>query len=61
MTPDQQLVHVTPLNDLKEHILSADCPCNPRIEDGVCIHNSWDGREGVEQWKEILDKSKPFE
>ena len=60
--------HVFPTNDLKEHLLKAfypvvgdpycPCECNPRLqveENGlIFIHNSFDGREGVEWVNEIL-------
>lgn len=36
--------HVLPVGDLKEH-LADDCPCAPRTEDEVIIHNSWATRE----------------
>lgn len=55
------MLHVHPLNDIKEHDTSDKgntCHCNPivRIESGemVVIHNSFDGREGVEWAFEIL-------
>jgi hypothetical protein len=39
-------VHVYPLHDIAPHNTdSAVCPCNPRTEDNVVIHNSFDGRE----------------
>lgn len=61
--------HVYPLNDNKKHILkiyqivggknACKCLCIPRIEEQcngntIVIHNSFDGREGVEWAKEIL-------
>lgn len=52
--------HVYPVNDLCDHILDVGCACCPSVlytEDGsyVVAHNSFDGREGLEQAKEILD------
>jgi len=48
-------IHILPENDLKEHKESDDCECNPKIEyvDGgkIVIHNSYDGREFIEQWE----------
>ena len=43
--------HVYPTNDLREHILSLDCPCMPILdeEDNIVIHNSFDGREAYER------------
>lgn len=53
--------HIEPVNDLKEHLFDgAFCHCEPeiRFEEGdmFVIHNSYDGREGVELANEILDK-----
>ena len=52
------ITHIIPLNDLKEHE-DISCKCNPRteiLEDGdiLIIHNSYDGREGLELANEIL-------
>lgn len=41
-------IHVVPLNDIREHEDSDKCWCMPRLEDGVWIHNSMDGRELLE-------------
>lgn len=46
--------HIYPLNDIKEHQMSSTCDCEPRLEiqpngDFKCIHNSWDGRECIQQ------------
>ena len=51
--------HVYPNNDLKEHNTSSfDCDCNPEIkpQEGnmIIVHNSYDGREGLEWVNEIL-------
>lgn len=57
---ESEIYHVIPLNDLREHLetIIPPCPCNPRIErendSVICIHNSFDGREGLEMAKEIL-------
>lgn len=40
--------HVLPLEDCGQHAL-VDCPCRPREDDGVIIHNSFDGREAFER------------
>lgn len=51
-------IHAYPLNDLQEHILESTCPCNPSvtIQNGEMIicHNSFDGREIIEQVNLIL-------
>jgi hypothetical protein len=44
------MIHVYPLNDLREHDLeSTMCECEPRIDwdqsEAIVIHNSFDGRE----------------
>lgn len=55
------MIHVYPVDDLHEHTLvNCECACCPSMlhsEDGSCIvvHNSFDGREGLEQAKEILN------
>lgn len=49
----ESVLHVVPVNDLREHSLAPDghCWCNPRVEcDGsVYVHNSADGREDYEE------------
>ena len=51
-------VDVMPVNDLREHIPGEHCPCKPTVEivgaNLVIIHNSWDGRELIEQIEEWL-------
>lgn len=46
-------IHITPINDLKEHQEDINCNCNPRTEyinDNILIiHNSYDGRETLEK------------
>ena len=51
MTPNCRMIHVLPINDLKEHEESATCWCRPYCYDyeGVCVHNSMDRREEYEQ------------
>jgi len=45
------VIHVTPVNDIHEHIVDDEgwCPCLPRlwVSDGEdrMVHNSYDGRE----------------
>ena len=45
------ILHVTPINDLKEHEDSSTCHCNPKAEiiedcgDLLITHNAYDGRE----------------
>lgn len=40
-------VQVVPIDDLKPHSFF-HCECHPKIEDGVFVHNSFDGREATE-------------
>lgn len=51
-------IHVIPVDDLHEHIIGAECPCEPTVEvEGailIYIHNSWDCREAVEWAEELL-------
>jgi len=61
MNEEENIWHVTPINDLEEHLESSMCKCDPEIkviENGnvVIVHNSFDGKEAVEMANEILDK-----
>lgn len=51
--------HVLPINDLEPHEETTTCKCDPIVEfinDNILvIHNSFDGREGVEIVNEILN------
>lgn len=52
--------HVLPVNDLKEHTMSSTCECNPKViieESGdlTISHNSYDGREIIEEVNYILN------
>lgn len=53
-------IHIIPLNDTDEHEEESTCKCEPTLieEEGdmIFIHNSFDGREGVEFANEILNK-----
>ena len=55
---DWEVYHVMPVNDTKPHSESHTCGCDPAVENEgenmVCVHNSYDGREGVEVVNEIL-------
>jgi hypothetical protein len=56
------MLHILPLNDLHEHEESSTCHCDPEIieENGeiIIVHNSFDGREGVEWVNDILNCKK---
>lgn len=42
-------VHVIPLEDIREHAKLGRCPCGAKLNaDGVVVHNSYDGREFLE-------------
>jgi len=43
--PHVSFVHVTPVDDLRDHVMNRDCWCHPTIEDDLIIHNSMDRRE----------------
>lgn len=46
-------IHVMPSDDLREHVVSRACWCNPEDEEGVIIHNALDGREEFETGKRL--------
>ena len=53
-------IHVYPVNDKYEHTLEGkDCMCVPRVElEGatlIIIHNSYDGREVIEEARGIIE------
>jgi len=49
--------HVYPLKDIAPHNTDSDiCPCNPTIQDGLVIHNSFDKREVVEMNQESWER-----
>jgi hypothetical protein len=54
-----EVYHISPVNDLKEHRESYICHCLPEVkhENGnmIVVHNSFDGREGIEWANEILN------
>lgn len=62
------MLHIIPLNDLKPHEESTTCDCEPSIieQSGemICIHNAYDGREGLELANQILtpnqNEENPF-
>lgn len=55
----ENYIHIYPLNDLQEHKLKGnDCDCLPTTDfkRELIIHNSFDGREAVEEANEILSE-----
>ncbi len=52
MTTLREVLHVVPLNDLREHVSSKDCWCKPTEDDqvdDVWVHHSMDKREEYEE------------
>lgn len=49
---DDGALHVVPLADLRDHQLTMQCFCLPRIDEGVVVHNSMDRREESEHMEE---------
>lgn len=51
--------HILPINDSDTHEEATTCHCQPKVlnENGnmIVVHNSFDGREGVEWANEILN------
>lgn len=46
---DDGFREVIPQSDLRPHDDGFGCWCEPFDEDGVCVHNSMDGRERFER------------
>lgn len=50
--------HILPVSDEKKHKESQFCECCPKVidieENRLIVHNSFDGREGVEIVNELL-------
>ena len=53
------IIHVLPVNDLREHEEKTECWCSPQHEyvgaGEVVIHNSMDGRELYERGERLLN------
>lgn len=53
-------IHVLPINDIEEHQESTTCHCHPAIQEEsgtmIIVHNSFDGRELVEDANNIIEK-----
>jgi hypothetical protein len=54
------MIEVTPIDDLKPHTSGSTCQCEPKViwENGemIVVHNSWDGREAVEEFYATLEE-----
>jgi hypothetical protein len=56
------MIHIMPVGDTEEHEQSTTCKCGPVVElegEGVVIHNSFDGREAVEEANQLLGLNPP--
>lgn len=52
-TPED-VVHVYPRGDLRDHEMTRKCWCNPVEEEaGIIVHNSLDGRTDYEQGRKL--------
>lgn len=55
-----EIWHILPKNDIDKHEELSTCKCGPRVEKNyetgivTIIHNSFDGRELIEEANEIL-------
>lgn len=57
---DEKWLHIIPIWDKKEHEFKETCHCDPRVEDLendyiLVVHNSYDGREALEEAMKILN------
>ena len=53
--------HILPVDDIKPHEELSTCACEPKVEkapngDLLVLHNSYDGREAIEVFDEIVNK-----
>ena len=53
------MIHITPVNDLIEHIEDTDCPCGPEVDvdNGIVVHAAMDRRECFEEPPEPVSPS----
>ena len=55
-------IHVYPLNDRREHVLSVNCPCKPEVEvEGAIVivtHRAWDHRDFFEELEAFLNSER---
>lgn len=54
------MIHIMPKGDCRKHEFLTTCECDPAIEvlgtgELMVIHDSFDGREGLELARKILD------
>lgn len=50
LNKNKMIIHIVPIDDLKEHTDESTCECGPEVEilesgDIMIIHNAYDGRE----------------
>ena len=57
------MIHVLPINDIREHTEETCCECCPTVEwnhdEGLVIHNSFDGRELQERQPRLFGVWEP--
>ena len=57
---EESVWHILPVDDSDEHEESSMCKCEPEVQESgggiLIIHNSFDGREGLEQALDILNQ-----
>jgi hypothetical protein len=55
------MISVLPANDLEEHEEGLACHCIPKQMGGILVHNSFDGRELIENFPSTIEMhSKKF-
>lgn len=57
VTPTDEAVHVTPIGDLRPHLLMTGCWCSPVFDADqpqVLVHASLDGREAFERGERMM-------
>lgn len=58
------MVNIIPFGDIVKHIEDGSCHCKPKIineyGDDIIIHNSYDGREIIEDFVEDIVSGKPI-
>lgn len=56
---EDEHIHVVPVNDIRDHYASADCWCEPELDEEsevpVYIHNPGDGRDKYESGERKLN------
>lgn len=73
MIDPNKVIHIYPKDEIDDHVIfltypeignpHSECVCEPRLEPAangyaLVVHNSYDGREGVEITNEILNNNQ---